>query len=299
MPVNVSPEYAKAEKEHLAAQTLEDKIETLKKLISTMPKHKSAENLRSQLRTRLKMLTEKLEKKKQQKKSTASKIGIKKEDMQAVLVGFSHSGKSFLLSKLTNTPQNYNKTEPTIKMMRHSDIQIQLIENPSIDSEYYDKGITNSTDTILIIVDKIEDIEKIKSEIESSKCKKIIVFTKIDIFSETEKRKISAFLQTRKYNFVLISTFTEEGLQELKEKLFKSFDKIRIYTKEPGKEKSPRPIILKPDSTIKEVAEKILKGFSKRVVETRIWGPSSKFSGQIVGLKHQLKDGDVVEFKTR
>ncbi|PIZ81667.1 GTP-binding protein, partial [Candidatus Pacearchaeota archaeon CG_4_10_14_0_2_um_filter_30_11] len=46
-------------------------------------------------------------------------------------------------------------------------------------------------------------------------------------------------------------------------------------------------------------AEKILKGFSRKVVETKIWGPSSKFGGQIVGLNHELKDMDIIEFKTR
>ena len=106
-------------------------------------------------------------------------------------------------------------------------------------------------------------------------------------------------IQTKKYNFILVSPITGEGIEELKEKLFGSFDKLRIYTKEPGKEKSKRPIILQPGATARDVAEKILKGFSQKVRETKIWGPSSKFSGQIVGLNHKLKDMDVVEFKTK
>ena len=77
------------------------------------------------------------------------------------------------------------------------------------------------------------------------------------------------------------------------------FEKLRVYTKEPGKEKSKNPIIFEPGATTKDVAEKILKGFSKKVKETKIWGPSSKFPGQIVGLNHKLKDLDVVEFKTK
>jgi len=125
------------------------------------------------------------------------------------------------------------------------------------------------------------------------------VFNKIDKLSENEKRKLEATLKSKKYNFVLISTKTKQGIDELKNKLFQSFDKIRVYTKEPGKEKSPKPIILEPDATIEEVAEKILKGFSEKVKETKIWGPSSKFSGQKVGLQHKLKDLDVVEFKTK
>jgi ribosome-interacting GTPase 1 len=39
--------------------------------------------------------------------------------------------------------------------------------------------------------------------------------------------------------------------------------------------------------------------WNNQVVKTKIWGPSSKYSGQTVGLKHKLKDLDVVEFRTR
>lgn len=299
MPVNVSPEYAHAEKEHLEAQTIEEKIETLKKMISHAPGHKGGENLRAQLKLRLKTLTEKLEKKKKITKSTGGKQGIKKEDMQSILVGFENSGKSTLLSKLTNTQISYIKNQPVIKMMPYEDTQVQIIENPPIGSEDYDKGLTNTADTILVTVEKVEDIEKVLQKTIMSEGEKIIILTKSDLLNEEEKRKISAKLQSKKYNFILVSAYTEEGVSELKRKLFKTFKIIRIYTKEPSKEKSNKPIIMKPDSTVENVAEKILKGFSKRVVETKIWGPSSKFSGQKVGLKHKLMNLDVVEFKTR
>ena len=46
-------------------------------------------------------------------------------------------------------------------------------------------------------------------------------------------------------------------------------------------------------------AEKIFHGLSSRIKETRITGPSGKFPNQVVGLKHKLKDMDVVEFKIR
>ncbi len=98
---------------------------------------------------------------------------------------------------------------------------------------------------------------------------------------------------------MVISAKTGENLNELKERIFADFNRIRVYTKEPGKNRSEKPVILDLNSTVKDIAEKILKGFSKKVMETRIWGPSSKFSGQKVGLNHVLKDMDVVEFKTR
>lgn len=303
MPINVnSQEYVQAERDYYEANNPEEQIDALKIMISYAPSHKGGEKLRKQLKTRLKKLLEKKEKDK--KSRGGGKQGIKKESMQAVLLGFGNSGKSSLLEKLTNAKPTiseikFSTVEPTIGMMSYQGTSIQLIEVPSIESEYYDKGIVNSADTILIIVNKFEEIEEILKILEKAGGKKIILFNKSDLLSENEKRKLNARLSSKKYNYLLTSSKLEEGLEELKEKLFKSFNKIRVFTKEPGKEKTKRPIILNPESTIKDVAEKILKGFSKNVRETKIWGPSSKFGGQKVGLKHKLKDLDVVEFKTR
>ena len=235
MPINAHPDFLAAEKEHLLAQTPEEKIKTLEKMISFAPKHKGGENLRAQLKTRLKKLKEKLSKSKKSRKS--SKQGIKKEDMQAVLVGFTNSGKSSLINLLTNLNSEiswikFATKTPLIGMMKYAGTQIQIIENPPIDSEFYDKGLTNTADTILIIVDKLPHIEEIGKRLENAKGKKIIIFNKTDLLSEQEKRKIHATLSSRKYNFALISAETGENLEELKEKIFRSFNKIRIFTKE-------------------------------------------------------------------
>lgn len=302
MPINAHPEFTAAEGEYLKAKTAEEKIEKLKKMISYAPAHKGGENLRAQLKTRLKKLLEQKEKSKKSGKS--SKVGIKKEDMQAVIIGKTNSGKSSLLNILTNAKSEISYSTfltilPKIGMMHHDSASIQIIENPAIESEYYNKGLTHTTDVILVLINSLEEIKEIENLLGNGDIKRIIVFNKIDLFNENEKRKIQSTLQSKKYNFVLVSSLTGEGLEELKEKLFGSFEKLRIYTKEPGKEKSKRPIILDPGATARDVAEKILKGFSQKVRETKIWGPSSKFSGQIFGLNHKLKDLDVVEFKTK
>jgi hypothetical protein len=307
MPINAHPEYLNAEKEYMEAISIEDRIEKLKNMISHAPGHKGAENLRVQLKTRLKKLQAQLEKSKARKKGSGGKTGIKKEDLQAVIVGFSKSGKSSLLNiltkantKVSNIP--FTTTNPAIGIMYYYSVPIQIIEIPAIESEYYDKGVVYTSDTIILLINSIEEIPKLMNLLEKNPGKKIIAFNKIDTLTENEKRKLNANLQSKKYNFTLISTETGEGIQELKEKLFKSFNKLRIYTKEPGKEmdkSKEKPVILNPNSTIQDVAEKILKGFSKKVIQTKIWGPSSKFPGQIVSLKHEVKDLDTVEFKTK
>ncbi len=324
MPVNASPEYGHAEKEYHLAKTLEEKIEKLKKMLSVAPKHKSSENLIAHLKTRLKKFLEQQEKAKKSGKS--SRIGIKKLEMQAVLIGFANSGKSSLLSILTNAhPEissfgtKFTTLHSIIGMMPYQGTQIQLIEIPAIDSDFYDRGIVHTADSILILIRNLEELKRIEP-ILPTKSKRMIIVTKSDLLSESEKRKLEATLKSKykNYEFVLISVKKElekraisrditaksdlkdsSEIASLKEKIFKSFNKIRVYTKEPRKEKSENPMVLEPETSIKEVAEKILKGFSEKVKETKIWGPSSKFSGQKVGLQHKLKDLDIVEFKTR
>jgi uncharacterized protein len=301
MPINASPHFEKAQREYEEAITTEQKILRLKKMISLAPSHKGAENLRAQLRRRLVKL--KYNQEKENKSGKSSHKGIKKEDMQAVFIGKTNSGKSSLLKILTNTkPEiadyDFTTKHPLIGTLRYSEANIQLIENPAIESNYYDKGLPHTADTHLIVVNSIEEIQPLLKKLKIHPVKKIIIFNKSDKLPNKEKRKISETLKSKKYNFILTSSKTKEGIDELKGKIFESFGKIRVYTKEPGKEKSNRPVIMEPNSTVKEVAEKILHGFSERVKQTKIWGPSSKFSGQEIGLSHKLKDLDVIEFKT-
>jgi len=77
--------------------------------------------------------------------------------------------------------------------------------------------------------------------------------------------------------------------------LFKFFDLIRVYTKEPGeKPEMERPIILKRKSTILDAAKEIHKDFANKLKFARVWG-SSRFPGQRVEKDHVLQDKDIVE----
>lgn len=300
---NQSPQYQKAEAMFLGAQTNEEKLKWLEEMIKECPKHKSAESMLANLKTRRKKFLEKIERGKKVSKGAAKK-GIKKEELQAVIIGKTNVGKSSLLSLLTNARPKIAESlfvtmQPQIGMMNYDGVNIQLIEIPAIESEYYDKGIVHTADLILILVDDIRQIDEIENQLGNVQAKTLIVFNKIDLLDKNERRKLEARLESRKLGFLMISAKTGENIKQIKEKIFNGFGKLRVFTKEPGKPKSEKPVILESNSTVKNVAEKIFKGFSKNVIGTRIWGPSSKFPGQKVGLNHILKDLDVVEFKTR
>lgn len=304
MPANASPEFSQAEKKFDTAKTDDERVFALEEMIRTMPQHKSAESLRSNLRTRYKKLKEKMETK-GKKSGGGTKTTIKKEEVQAIIAGFPNTGKSFFFKNLTN--QNtlisdiaFSTYEPMPGMMNFENAQVQIIDMPPFPNE--DKSLINTADTLLITITNLSQIQEAEKYFQRSTAKKIYIFTKTDLLSEAEKRKLEATLKSKYKNidYVLFSntSYTSEEMKHLKQKIFSTFPIIRIYTKEPKREAGNIPMIMKKNSTAADVAEKILKGMSKKLKTTKIWGPSSKFPGQLIGKEHILKDKDTLEFQT-
>jgi len=301
---NQSPFYQKAEQEYGEAKSDEERISCLQIMIRECPKHKSSENMLRNLTLRLKRLKSQVARQKSSGKS--SKQGIKKADMQVVLAGFPNTGKSSLFNLLTGqdaktSPHQFTTSEPKLGTFKFEDAKIQIIDMPPFPN--HDKSLINSTDTILLLIDNIEQVKKSEGYFYRSPAKVILIYNKSDLISENEKRKLKATLKSKfkKYNFSFLSTKNPNKIKinELKKSIFETFPIIRVYTKEPKKEPSKYPMILKKISVVKDASEKILKGMSKQIKQIKIWGPSSKFGGQVVGLNHQLKDKDIVEFQTK
>ena len=84
----------------------------------------------------------------------------------------------------------------------------------------------------------------------------------------------------------------------MKQTIFDRLQLIRIYLKEIGKKADmEEPIIMKTDSTVQDVCEKLHRDFVSKFRFARVWGKSAKFPGQKFTLKHVLHDSDVVEIR--
>ena len=298
---NQSPFYQKAEQEYHEATTDEERIACLEIMMKEVPKHKSSENMRKNLTNRYKKLKSNLAK--QKKSGKGKQAGIKKADMQVIVAGFPNSGKSTLFNTLTNlkakvSPHPFTTSKPQLGTFKFEDAQIQIIDDTAFPN--HDKSLINSTDTILLLIENLKQIKEAEKFLYRSPAKIILIINKI---SESNKRKIEANLNSKfkKYDYQIIDAEDppKTELEKLTKKIFKTFPIIRVYTKEPKKEPSKEPMILKEGSTFEEAAEKILKGISKKIKRARVWGPSSKFGGQIIGLEHILKDKDIIEFQIR
>jgi hypothetical protein len=295
MTTNPTYEYFEAEKKFLAAKTVEDKIRALEEVIRAAPKHKSSEKLMAQLRLRMAKLKAMQERDKGKKKGRST--GIKREgDAQVTIIGFTNSGKSSLLASLSESKVKiselpYTTLIPEIGALHLDGIIVQLVELPSRLDDRELLGVVKVSDLVLIIVTSLAELLEIASifKKENVNTKRIVVLNKIDTITDGELGRFKAI------NPVKISAKTKQGLEELKQKIFESINLIRIYTKEPGKKPSERPIILKKDSSVRDLAEKIRKDFPDRFLRAKIWGTSAKFPSQTVGIEHKLQDKDIVE----
>jgi hypothetical protein len=87
------------------------------------------------------------------------------------------------------------------------------------------------------------------------------------------------------------------GLEELKAWLFSVLDKIRIYTKAPGKKVDmDAPFVIPRASTVLDAAAAVHKDFAKGLKLARVWSDRT-FEGQAVPRDYVLEDGDIIELR--
>ena len=125
--------------------------------------------------------------------------------------------------------------------------------------------------------------------------KGVIVANKGDIKGSKENFAKLEEKYADRFPIFAISSETGDGLEELKVEIFKHLDLVRVRSKEPNGDIAPKPIVIKSGATVGDVAKIIHTRFYDNFKHAKVYGPSAKFDGQIVGLNYVLKDGDVVE----
>lgn len=126
----------------------------------------------------------------------------------------------------------------------------------------------------------------------------ITVLNKIDLvdekFLKTAKTKI-------KSTVVPVSADSGINVDLLKEKIYEKLDFIRIYMRPKGGETDyEEPLIIRRNSSIEDVCNKLHRNMKKEFRYGLVWGKSVKFAGQRVSIHHVLEDEDVLTIiKTR
>jgi len=180
MPTNVTYEYSLAEKAYHEAENKTDKLKALRKMLSTCPTHKGCSNLRADIKKRIAQLRENIEKIKKQGKGKSQ--SIKKEGTsQIVFIGLPNSGKSTLLSKLSNkdikvADYEFTTTKPEVASIKFENVWLQAIEIPAIYDGFVESkqgrqmlSIVCNADFIIVVCREFADIAKIQSELKKAR----------------------------------------------------------------------------------------------------------------------------------
>ena len=179
MPVNPTLEYQKAERKYHEARTLIEKIKALEEMLRTCPKHKGSEGLQQEIKQKLSKLRALQEK--QKTSGSRYQISVKKEGAaQVVILGVPNSGKSTLLSKLTNAKPEiaqypFTTKLPEVGVMDYEGVKIQVVEIPAVTTGFSVRdlgptflGIVRQAELIIIIANDKSELKLIRNEMANS-----------------------------------------------------------------------------------------------------------------------------------
>lgn len=162
MPTNVTPEYKKAEEAYRNAREPRERLDCLKEMARTIPKHKGTEHLQADIKTRIKQLTEELAgPKKGGRRSGPSHVVRAEGAAQVAMIGPPNAGKSSLHVALTGStsdagPYPYTTHLPVPGMIPYKDIHIQLVDLPPISDDFMEPWIADAlrpADAALLVFD--------------------------------------------------------------------------------------------------------------------------------------------------
>jgi len=334
MPTNLPPDYYDVEKQFREASDVSEKIALLEEMYSLVPKHKGTDHLRADLRRQLSRL--KTESQSRKKQGFTSEYHIEKEGAgQVVVIGPPNTGKSTLMGALTNAEPEvsaayFTTRKPLPGMMPIWDIQVQLVDTPSLDRNLTEGGLfalVRQSDLVLLVVslqsDPIsETLNSLEMLAERRLCpqefylqyppqdrmapkKFILLVNQYDNEQYDENYRICCELMaiqegTRHLDNlqrIPISALTGRNFESLKKAIFNKLEVIRVYAKPPGEDPDlERPFVLKQGNTVTDLARKVHRDFYEQLKFVRVWG-SSDFDGQMVNKDFVLNDGDIVELR--
>lgn len=162
MPTNVTADYKKAEVAFRQAREPRERLDCLREMLRTIPKHKGTEHLQADIKSRIKLLTEELSGPKKGGRRSGPSHSVRAEGAgQLCLVGPPNAGKSSLHARLTGSrteigPYPFTTHLPVPGMLEYVDIHFQLVDLPPITAEFMEPWLVNTMQTadgVLLVID--------------------------------------------------------------------------------------------------------------------------------------------------
>ncbi len=241
-------------------------------------------------------------------------IAVRREGAaQIALVGPPNVGKSSLLQALSaiqikTGDYPFTTLRPVPALTRIAGVWVQLVEIPGLISGATEDrgggrallGVLRSADAILYCcraAEGPEPLEVTRREVEAAGIEKdaLLVATRADEANAADLARLRAAFPD--LDVVSVSILDDASLEALRTAIWALTGLIRVYLRKDGMV-DDEPLPLRSGATIVDVADSVHHELAETLTGARVWGPSARFDGQLVGRSHAVTDGDVVEIVT-
>ena len=311
MPANLTPEYLAAEQDYKSADTHQEKIAALERMLSTLPKHKGTEKLQADLKRRLSKARKESHKK--GASHSAPFYVVKKEGAgQVVLIGPPNSGKSQLVASLTHAHLKvadypFATRVPAPGMMLFENVQIQLLDLPPLSvafTESWIPQVIRNADRGVLVMDPnspavLDEMEFILETLTRHRLAvpKLLVGTKVDLEAAEDNFAALEELYGDQFCYLAVSSTAGQNLDLFARAVFDSLEIVRVYTKAAGKDADlTSPFVLRRGQTVQDAARLVHKDFAKNLKFARLYRLSGNQPGLMVDSNHVLEDEEILEF---
>lgn len=335
MPANLTPEYRAAEAAFRKAREPKERLEWMREMLKTIPKHKGTDHMQADLKRRIKELSEELEAPKKGAARTAPSLIIRPEGAaQIALVGPPNAGKSALHARLTHSgavaaPYPFTTQVPQAGMLPHHDIFFQLVDLPAISPEHPVPWIASAlqtADACLLVADLgdvacLEQIEALHALLGERHVRLTahwpsdpaagsdegddpfaLTLPALFLASKAEQLRdpqaeLRTFLELEGFDYpaLAVSAATGYGLGALGPWLFERLGIVRVYTKTPGKAAERDHPFTLRAGQTVGDVARLVHRDLERSLKYARLWGKSGFDGQHVGRQHIVADGDTVE----
>ena len=232
MPTNLPHDAKDKWAEVEATRNPNEKLRLMQEFLSLVPQHKGTLKLRGQIKKRIAVMRREMKEKKQKRAGRGGpKFFIEREGAaQVALIGVTKSGKSCLLSTVTNAKTEvsaapYTTREPVPSIMDFEDVQFQVVEAPALMEGSADGrawglqtlGLARNADGLILMVDlsssPIAQLELILGELEKAR----VLVSKPKGHVDIERRHAGAGL-----SLIMVGKLVDSTMQKV-EQLLKSY----------------------------------------------------------------------------
>lgn len=280
-------DFIKLKKKLEQVSNIREKISVLEQLIQVDPTHPFLAMQKKKFREQLESLRQGNRRK--SRSIDQNVYQIKRGKYQACFIGAANSGKSTLLSRLTNATPTISDIpfatyKPEIGNMDHGGVKIQLVEVPAIfegDSERENNkySFIKQTDLKIVVTNYSPELDTVLLELwgkeimlgENNGPKGLVVYR--------EKPLDTKIPQINVQEDVAGAIYKELGIS-------------RVYIDNPALEK---PISFRNEEINVAKVRELLERKDRKLTTASILEPNKKW--RQVGLDYRLNDGDHIKFK--